>query len=163
MTMIQRTATPPRGPRNGSPSVRGRGGIQKRRTGPARVDKDGDLVMDAANEKGKAGRGRLDGSSSSRGQTSGRGGKGPARGGLTSQRAQQAILRGLEGDQATLLEARRSRGNVTLRVDGLKSSKAASNSDGGLNSLLGFLERKANGLDAKSKKIIKIKKVCLLL
>jgi nuclear RNA export factor len=53
-------------------------------------------------------------------------------------------------------------GSTTLQIDGLKSSKAASNSDGGLESLLGFLERKAAGLDAGSNRAVRIKKVCFL-
>jgi nuclear RNA export factor len=53
-------------------------------------------------------------------------------------------------------------GGVTLQVDGLMSSRASSNEDRGLQSLEKFLERKASALDFKSKRTVKIKKVCLL-
>jgi len=160
--MLQRPATAPRGPRNASPNVRGggRGGIQKRNktTGPARVDRDGDLVMDAAaaGDKRRSGKGRLEAPASSRG--SGRGNGGPSRGGnLGTAKAQQAIIRGLGAKQANVVESRITTGdNNTLQITGLKSSKAASNPDGGLESLLSFLERKASDRT----RTVKIKKVC---
>lgn len=80
---------------------------------------------------------------------------------MSTQKAQQAILRGLGARQAKVLDSRIT-GGTTLQIDGLKSSKAASNSDGGLESLLGFLERKAAGLDAGSNRAVRIKKVCFL-
>jgi nuclear RNA export factor len=167
---MQRAAVaPPRGPRGASPSVRGgtRGGIQKRRGGgPARVDKDGDLVMDAASagDKRRAGRGRIEGGAASKPLGTGRTNTGPSRGSNQGLHRAQAILRGMESKQATVLESRITGGGPSsLRIDGLSSSKAASNPDGGLESLLGFLERKASGLDAKSNRTVKIKKVCLMI
>lgn len=116
-----------------------------------------------AGGRGKSGKGRLE-SPSSRSQSTGRGKGASARGGnLTTQKAQQAILRGLGAKQANVLDSRITQGGTTLQVDGLKDSKAASNSDGGLESLLGFLERKAAGLDSRSNRAVKIKKVCLLI
>jgi nuclear RNA export factor len=136
--------------------VRGRGGIQKRKAGPTRTDRDGDLVMDATTtgDKRRSGRGHLATDTSSRGQSSRRGRGGPTRGdnaGLI--KAQSAIIRGLNArdSQATVLES--------LQIDGLGSSKAASNPDGGVESLLAFLERKASAHDPKAKPV-KIKKVC---
>lgn len=158
---MKRSAVTPTGPRNGPSTMRSKGGIQKRRSGPVRVDKDGDLVMDATNEKNKAGKGRLETSSSSRGAKAGRGAGPQARSSLVTQKAQQAILRGLSTDQASIRESRINKGNVYLKVDGLKSSKAASNSDGGIGNLLGFLERKARPINPKSSKKVKIRKVCL--
>jgi nuclear RNA export factor len=157
--MIQRPTAPPRGPRHGSPSIRG-GGIQKRRSGPVRVDKDGDLDMDGVGAgRGKSGRGRFESPPTG---PRGRGRAAPARGGnLGTQKAQQAILRGLGGKQANVLDSRISKGGSSLQVDGLKSSRAASNADGGLDSLLAFLERKAAGLDSGSNRTVKIKKVSL--
>jgi len=159
--MLQRAPIAPRGPRNASPSVRGggRGGIQKRNKagGPVRVDRDGDLVMDAtaAGDKRRSGKGRLEGPTSSRG--GGRGNGGPSRGGnLGTVKAQQAIIRGLETKQANVLESHITTGITTLQIDGLGSSKAASNRDGGVESLLAFLERKASGPNRN----VKIKKVC---
>lgn len=157
--MIQRASAPPRGPRSGSSG--GRGGIQKRRTGPVRVDKDGDLDMDGGS-RGKSGKGRLESPVPTRPQGAGRGRGAAAKGGnMSTQKAQQAILRGLGARQAKVLDSRIT-GGTTLQIDGLKSSKAASNSDGGLESLLGFLERKAAGLDAGSNRAVRIKKVCFL-
>ncbi|XMA19548.1 hypothetical protein WAI453_012339 [Rhynchosporium graminicola] len=161
---------PPRGPRGSSPQVRGRGrgGIQKRRNGgPApKIDRDGDLNMDAAvsaadkpksgNGSGGRGRGRNP-------DRPGRSQAGPAsrpggRGNTISDRAKQNMIRGLGGKQANVLESRITDGGLRLQVSGLSESKAASNPDGGLESLLGFLERKASGLDSKSNRAVKIKK-----
>lgn len=146
---------------------RGRGGIQKAgRPAPVRVDKDGDLVMGAspAGSRNISARGRGEGVGSSRPQGGGRGGRGSGRGGrdagrdsgregkgLTSAKAQNAVLRGM--GQASVLH--------TIRVSGLSESKASSNQDGGLDSLVTFLERKATGLDSKSNRAVRIKKVCI--
>ncbi|PQE29685.1 TAP domain-containing protein [Rutstroemia sp. NJR-2017a WRK4] len=155
---MQRSSAPPRGPRHGSSGGRGGGrggGIAKRRAGgPTRIDKDGDLDMDAvtgANAR-KAGKPGVEGSIPTRPRADRRGGmKSTGRGGnLTMQRTQAAILRGMDSQQTNIL--------VTLWVKGLKDSKAASNSDGGHQSLVQFLERKASSLDAKSNKTVKIKK-----
>jgi nuclear RNA export factor len=187
--MFHRSSTPPTGPRGSSPARRGigRGGIQKRRGGPPRVDKDGDLVMDTV--EGKmivgGGSGRPEGNKSLRARAGARGGQvaGTPRGNLLTQQSQQAIIRGLESHQANVLESRISQGTsiehsgpvrkdwrrdpqtppVSLRVRGLKESKAASNHDGGLKDLLSFLERKANGQDVESHKMVRIKKVCLII
>lgn len=161
---------PPRGPRGSSPQVRGRGrgGIQKRRTGgPApRVDRDGDLNMDAAastTDKPRSGNGRGKPTSDRPGRSQ----AGPAprsggRGSHISDRAKQNIVRGLGGKQANVLESRITDGGLRLQVSGLSESKAAGNPDGGLDALLSFLERKASGLDSKSNRAVKIKKVCSL-
>lgn len=156
-------SAPPRGPRGASSSTRGRGrgGIQKRRAdGPARVDKDGDLVMDAAGSaKRRAGKGRLESSRPSPG--TGRG-AGASRGGLNIRKARTAILRGIGSQQVNVLETRITNGSA-LQVEGLSESKAAANADGGVEALCGFLERKASGMDAKSNRTVKIKKVCHML
>lgn len=162
--MIQRASAPPRGPKGAPSGPRGggRGGIGKRRAGPIRVDKDGDLDMDGSG-RAKAGKGRLDSPNLPRSQGGGRGRAPTPRGAqLNTQKAQQAILRGLGAKQANVLDSRAA-GNTTLQIDGLKSSKAASNADGGLESLLGFLERKAAGLDSGSNRTVRIKKVCFLI
>lgn len=174
------SGAPPRGPKGSTPSSRpSRGGIQKRKAGPTKVDKDGDLVMDAANTIGadRKGKGRPEGASKpSKGRATIRQptSTGPARSGLNNIRTQQAIIRGL-GSQTAGLESRvttrsgdRSRvrsddgGFSYLSIRGLRQSKAASNPDGGVGALLGFLERKASGLDANLKKGVQIKKVSLL-
>lgn len=145
--------------------MRGRGGVQKRKAGPTRVDKDGDLVMDptAAADKRRAARSQL-GGNGSRGQGTGRANGGPSsRGGTAGMiKAQQAIIRGLSAkqSQANVLESRITTSGTRLQIGGLSSSKAAGNPDGGVESLLAFLERKASGLDNDSNKAVKIKKVC---
>jgi nuclear RNA export factor len=119
--------------------------------------------MDGAG-RGKSGKGRLESPVPTRPQASGRARAPNPRGSnLNTQKAQQAILRGLETKQANVLDARISTSGTALQVDGLKASKAASNPDGGLESLLGFLERKAAGLDSGSNRAVKIKKVCFLI
>lgn len=158
---------PPRGSRHSSPGLRGRGrgGVEKGkvRGGPLRLDKDGDLIMDAA----AAGRDRRSGKGSfersAQPKPAGRtAGARPARGGnVSAHKVQEAIVRGIRSQQANVLESRniKARG-ITLRIEGLASSKAASNSDGGLENLLSFLERKASGLDSAASRTVKIKKVC---
>lgn len=145
-----------------------RGGIQKRRTGPSRTDKDGDLVMDAAaGTDSRGGRGRPEGSRS-RGRPPGRANhsSGASRGAIGTQQAQQAIIRGLDSQQANVLLSRISHGTTgdrtvkELRVHGLKESKAASKSDGGLKDLITFLERKAAAVGNNSRRSVMIKKVC---
>ncbi|KAF8863294.1 hypothetical protein BDZ45DRAFT_116785 [Acephala macrosclerotiorum] len=155
----------PRAPRGDSPNIRsrGRGGIQKRRAGatPTRIDRDGDLVMDAAaaGEKRRSGKGRME---PSKPAGTGRTNSGPARGGsIATARAKQAILRGIGRGQANVLESRITTTGNSLQVEGLSLSKAASNPDGGVEALLGFLERKASGMDAKSNRAVKIKKSSL--
>lgn len=157
--MLQRTSAPPRGPRHSSPSVRGasRGGIQKRRAPPTRPDRDGDVDMDGeGGGRRQSGKGRLESSTSGRSQGAGRGRGGAGKGNHQAQ----AIMRGMGAHQANVLESRTS-SLATLRVDGLHQSKAASNSDRGLEALLGFLERKASSRDSKSNRTVRIKKVCL--
>lgn len=186
--MFARSSTPPTGPRSSSPARRGmsRGGIQKRRTGQAKVDKDGDLVMDpvVSFDTSGAGRGYSEGSRPFRSRATIRGGQsaGTSRGNLSAQQAQQAIIRGLESQQANVLESRVSHGAFPahivgsskstrrhvdhsppqLRIRGLRDSKAASNPDGGVKDLLNFLERKASSLDAENRKGVRIQKVCFI-
>ncbi len=168
---------PPTGPkansRHSSPSVRGpsRGGIQKRAGGAVRVDKDGDLVMDA--ETGaRRGKGRPEGNrapSGSRGRGSGRGGNSNTpHGNLSTSEAQRAIIRGLDSRQFNTVDskkfqrgdfARRERDTIEIRIPGLKESKAAHNPDGGLKDLLSFIERKASGLAGAPRGGVRIKKV----
>ncbi|KAK4168725.1 putative mRNA export factor mex67 [Cladorrhinum sp. PSN259] len=118
---------PPTGPRGGAssnrPSTRSTstargGGISKRRHAP-RTDRDGDVSMGApaagVTPTGPSGRGR---------------GRGPRPGGRVSRLAQN-IREHIEP-------------KTTLKILGLKSSKAASNKDGGLRSLLDFVERKTS-------------------
>jgi nuclear RNA export factor len=54
-------------------------------------------------------------------------------------------------------------GLTLLRVGGLKDSKAANNAGGGVNDLLGFMERKAGSFRTGSKRKVAIKKVCFVI
>ena len=130
-----------------------RGGIRKQR-GPVRADKDGDLSMTdvaGAGSRARGGRGR--GSGVTRHGPAGRGDPGAA--------LQKAISRGISTGDANVRGPSRL---SEIRIKGLKESKAASNPDGGLKDLVGFLERKATERDTPSSIAaggVRIRKVCL--
>jgi nuclear RNA export factor len=145
-----------------------RGGIQKRRGG--RTDTDGDLDMDAAGRRNK--KAPPTEPSSMRSRPSTRSSAPVPRG---ASRAAQTVLKHLSNGSASTLASRisgassgkgaRTRAqDITLtflRVHGLKESKAATNPGGGLNDLLGFMERKASTfLTGRHKRNIRIRKVC---
>jgi len=123
-----------------------RGGAIAKRKG--RTDRDGDLVMDPTararpgggiNKGGKAGAPKP------------RGAKPGARGaGFEKQLASHV------GGSSTAVRTRPSRGLEELRITGHKSSKAASNTDGGLSSLIVWVEKRAS---LKAKRAVKVKKV----
>lgn len=162
---------PPTGPRGGSSTNTrqtrsstgasrppARGGIAKRGRGPApRVDRDGDLVMDAA-AANKSGAGINKNNSSTR-----RGTTRPS-GPRANTRLQQNLARQLGGDTSLVPKApsaaRLAANNTTLKVLGVKSSKAATNPDGGEKRLLEFLERKASTFKGPSRRQVTVKKVC---
>ncbi|KAK0729390.1 hypothetical protein B0T21DRAFT_291827 [Apiosordaria backusii] len=131
---------PPSGPRGGGnrrPTARtSRGGVSKHRAA-VRTDRDGDVSMG----------GPTPGSNPPTGP-SGRGnrGRGASRGSRTSSRLAQNLKSYVEG--AAGHGSRYAK--TTLKILGIKNSKAASNPDGGVKSLLEFIERKAD----KDKKII---------
>ncbi|GES60337.1 mRNA export factor mex67 [Aspergillus terreus] len=114
-----------------------RGGIRKRGA-VKRVDRDGDLAMD-----GDATRGR---GKKARGDTGGRTG--------TRDRALNAIQKAITSNtpesQANIRQGKAGNTLEQVRVHGWKQSKAASNRDGGLESLLTFLEKKLNTHDSKT-------------
>ena len=98
----------------------------------------------------------------------------PKRPGFDTASIQKAVLRGMgssepvpRGPRGGLrsLRARETAHEARDRLDrisvwGLKKSKAASNPDGGVCDLIGFLERKATHTDPE-REAIKVKKVCL--
>ena len=166
---MQRLSNPPKGPRGAAPSSRpgsgARGGIQKRgRASTPRLDKDGDLILDADTARSRVGKGRLNSPSlaeraSSTATTRGSTGRAGSR--LATARTQAAIIRGMEGRQANIKTAPRSNQQyASLQIHGLAQSKAASNPDGGLKSLLGWIQRKADQKTTK-RNGVKITKVCL--
>lgn len=180
---------PPTGPRGGSTAAstrstrsstgntrgssqssgRGRGGIAKRgRSSTGRVDRDGDLVMDAgAGAKSSA---RISKSSNTPTRRGASKSNGPARasGPKPNTRLQQNLVRHLGGDTSQVPRAASARvasNNTTLKVLGLKSSRAVSNPDGGVKDLLLFLEKKASNIkhpngSGRSARPVLIKKVC---
>lgn len=126
-----------------------RGGIRKR--GPIRTDRDGDMDMDRGGVRG-AKRPRGD---TGRATTSGR----PARD-RTLDAIQKAISSSKDS-QANIRQINRAGGGnlEQFSVRGWKQSKAASNRDGGVESLIAFLERRMNAT-TKSGPRAKITKVC---
>ena len=179
---------PPTGPRASgrlaSSRLPSRGGIQKRNTTPARVDKDGDLVMDqAGTNRRPSGRGRgaaiRDSSRMPKGSTPGSLAPRVSRHiqkGIEPSAIRKAVLRGM-GSSETALKGPRSslrnaRGRGSSRptdeawdqitIKGLQQSKAAANPGGGISELVAFLERKATH-PPDAPEAVKIMKVCLTL
>ncbi|KAJ5758951.1 nuclear mRNA export poly(A)+RNA binding protein [Penicillium odoratum] len=116
-----------------------RGGIRKR--GPTRTDRDGDMDMDTSARGGKGGRGKPARSSTAR----------PSGSGRTQPRDKNidAIQRAISGAKDSQFNIRSGKNaNATnleeYSVRGWKDSKASSTRDGGVDSLLGFLERRMN-------------------
>ncbi|CAM1506898.1 Fc.00g065390.m01.CDS01 [Cosmosporella sp. VM-42] len=171
----------PRGPRGQAPSGREtrssamkskpttRGGIQKRRGGPTRVDNDGDLDMDAAARRAKKSTPTEPSAARSRPATRSSAVLNPKAASRTAQTVLKHLTNGGPSNLASRISnaasgkgpksrAQDSTGLTFLRVRGLKESKAASNPGGGLNDLLGFLERKSASLMTGKKRSIRIKK-----
>ncbi|KAF4955381.1 hypothetical protein FSARC_11867 [Fusarium sarcochroum] len=139
-----------------------RGGISKRKAG--RIDGDGDLDMDSAGRRAKK-------TATAETKPTRSGTRASTRGG-PSKNAQN-VLKHLSNGTASSLASRISSassgkgpktrsqdmtGLTMLRVGGLKESKAATNPGGGLNDLLGFMERKAGSFRTGSKRKVAIKK-----
>jgi nuclear RNA export factor len=123
-----------------------RGGAIAKRKG--RTDRDGDLVMDPT------ARARPGGGINKGGKAGGpkpRGAKAGARGaGFEKQLASHV------GGSSAPVRTRPSRGLEELRITGHKNSKAASNTDGGMSSLIVWVEKRAS---LKAKRAVKVKKV----
>lgn len=123
-----------------------------------RADRDGDLDMDG----GGPGRGR--------GGKRGRGDSGrstPIGGGLpyvrdrTLNAIQKAIASNSSTSQANIRHGKPSGGGLEqVSVRGWRQSKAASNRDGGVESLIAFLEKKLGPSDSKTGPRARITKVC---
>ncbi|KAL4942172.1 hypothetical protein BDV06DRAFT_212062 [Aspergillus oleicola] len=129
----------------GRTSTGDRGGIRKRGAAPTKVDRDGDLAMGA-------------GAGAIRGQKN-RGG--PGRPTPTGPRAhstidkslnqiQKALASSSASSQANIRQGGRGAGLEHVAVRGWKESKAASNRDGGVESLVTFLEKKLTPPDSKA-------------
>ncbi|KAG9962092.1 hypothetical protein KCU61_g5057, partial [Aureobasidium melanogenum] len=120
------------------------GGIAKRKT---RTDRDGDLVMDPT-ARARPGGGISKGGKSSAPKT--RGAKPGTRGAGFEKKLANHV-----GGDSSAVRTRPSRGLEELRVTGHKNSKAASNTDGGMNSLIAWIEKRSS---LKAKRAIKVKK-----
>lgn len=162
------TSTGPRNTRNSTGASRGapRGGVSKRGRPAPRLDRDGDLDMGAASgTRPVAGPNKATNPSSRRGNPRSSGAK-------SNSRLQQNLDRHL-GDTSQIPRAstapRAAVVNTTLTVGGLKSSRAATNADGGIKSLVEFVEKKATHIKRKdastngnrgSVRPVLVKKVC---
>ncbi|PYH64594.1 mRNA export factor mexA [Aspergillus vadensis CBS 113365] len=122
-----------------------RGGIRKRGAA-TRVDREGDLMMDAGSARNRGKKGRGDS------------GRSPA-----ANKAMDAIQKAISSNsdaQANIRQGGRGSGLEQVIVRGWKQSKAASNRDGGLESLIAFLEKKLSPPDSKAGTRARITKVC---
>lgn len=126
------------------------GGIRKQR-GPTRTDRDGDMDMDQPGAKG-AKRGRGDTGRSS----------GPSRPPARARNLDllETAVSGGKDSQANIRQGKSSGPSnlESFSVTGWKNSKAASSRDGGVESLVAFLERRMNAI-VKSGPRAKITKV----
>ncbi|PYI03649.1 mRNA export factor mex67 [Aspergillus sclerotiicarbonarius CBS 121057] len=119
-----------------------RGGIRKRGAAATRVDREGDLMMDAGSVRNRGKKARGDsGRSSGAGRTQ------------AANKAMDAIQKAISSNsdsQANIRQGGRGSGLEQVIVRGWKQSKAASNRDGGLESLIAFLEKKLSSPDSKA-------------
>ena len=167
----------PSGPRNGATASSRkapgggktqRGGIAKRRAGgSAKVDRDGDLDMDATTRQKRSSHPAANGPARPKKPA-----PAPGRPQKSTAKAKQIIDKAISSGNlpnGISSSARVSRSNrlvnapnsTTLKVEGLKTSKAANNEGGGVKELLTFLERKAQAV-GKITRTIRIKKVCVV-
>lgn len=129
--------------RSGGPS---RGGIRKRGA-PTRTDRDGDLDMSAATQRGRGGK-RARGHGPSRDLAS--------RMELDRDRIHKAINSGDAASQANIRQGATKARTEEFSITGWKESKAASNPDGGIRSLVDWLEKKLFSTKPGRKNIIKV-------
>lgn len=143
-----------RGGRASKNASRGPAATRRDRT---KADRDGDLAMDGP-IKARGGRvGKSSGSANARKDlTAGKG-----KGGILSAANQRAILKHAgAGDVATKgPKTAPSRGLAELKVTGWNKSKASTNPDGGVSSLVTWLEKKASNRLSSRVRTVKIKKV----
>lgn len=142
-----------------APRAAPRGPAAQRRAG-IKADRDGDVAM------GLSVKGRPGGiSKSSAPPTGPRASRVGAKGGLLAANAQREILRQAAGTRDVSMKEGRVGGKrgelVGLRVTGWDKSKASTNSDGGVSSLITWLEKKASNRLGSRARSVKIKKVCL--
>jgi nuclear RNA export factor len=91
-----------------------------------------------------------------------RGGRG-GRAGILSANARSAILRQAASSDVPMKETRTTAprgGLVDIKVTGWEKSKASSDADGGISSLIKWMEKKASHRLGSRTREVKIKKVC---
>jgi len=124
------------------------------------ADRDGDVAMDVtAGIKGRGGRiGKSSATTNGRRDLT----VGRSRGGLLNPANQRAILKHAGAGDVAMKESRTpvSRGLQELKVTNWNKSKASTNPDGGVSSLIGWLEKKASHRLSSRVRTVKIKKVC---
>ncbi|KAK3112226.1 nuclear mRNA export, poly(A)+RNA binding protein, partial [Teratosphaeriaceae sp. CCFEE 6253] len=143
--------------RHGAPRAAPRGPAAKRHAA-GRSDRDGDLTMGVA-VKGRAGVSKGSGPPSGPKKD---GGARPTRGGILSSTAQREILRQAAGTRDVTMKSERpsgTRGGLEeLKVTGWSKSKASSGADGGVSSLIKWLEKKASVRLGSKTRNVKIRK-----
>jgi len=144
--------------RHNAPRAAPRGPAAARRAG-ARADRDGDVSMGVSTK----GRGAISKSTAPptgpRRDLTARGGKS----GILGATAQREILRKAGAGDVSMKEARTSAargGLVELKVTGWTKSKASGDQDGGVSSLIKWLEKKASTKLGSRGRTVKIRKVC---
>jgi nuclear RNA export factor len=124
-----------------------------------KADRDGDLAMDGP-VKGRGGRvGKSSGPAKNarKDLTAGKG-----KGGILSAANQRAILKHAGTGDVAMKGSKSvpSRGLTELKVSNWNKSKASTNPDGGVSSLITWLEKKASNRLSSRVRTVKIKKVC---
>lgn len=163
--MSARSQSPRNAPRAPAASRRGRGGSG------LRPDRDGDLTMDVAVK----GRGRIGKSTATPPPTPNRdlmtrvSRGGPSRGGasrgLLSEKSRSAIAKHVASNDVSMRETRPTvprSGLAEIRITGWEKSKASGDADGGVSSLIKWMEKKASHRLGSRTREVKIKKVCRL-
>lgn len=142
------------GARGSKNAPRGPAATRRDRT---KADRDGDLAMDGP-AKGRGGRvGKSSGTNARKDLTAGKG-----KGGILSAANQRAILKHAGAGDVAMKGSKSvpSRGLTELRVSNWNKSKASTNPDGGVSSLITWLEKKASNRLSSKVRTVKIKKVC---
>lgn len=143
--------------RNSSSRPPPRGPASMRRGG-TRTDRDGDLSMGIAVK----GRGGISKSSAPARPNKDLTAK-SSKPGILSASAQRQILRQAGTRDVSMKEVRASPargGQVELRITGWTKSKASSGADGGVSSLIKWLEKKASTKLGSRGRSVKVQKVC---
>ena len=149
--------------RTQNPRGAGRGSSNPRRGG-VRPDRDGDLKMDTASRR-RGGRIAKPTPPGERNKdlTSRIAPKGGAKTSILSGTARSAILRQVAAGDIAMkgVQSRIPRRSLEeLRITGWVHSKASADTDGGINSLIKWLEKKASHRLGSRAREVKIKKVC---